>query len=269
MVLHRLDRGQHRASVGAVALREAGPLRPPRGPYVGVHEPVADLPGEIRTVMLGDQGMHHVQRGGSAGARHAVPVHDVKGAFEQEAGVPLGEGGVVLPVQRHPPVRHDAGIGEDRRPTRHAAQHASAPRLLPQPLEHPNVAKGDRVAARDDEGEVKCTGRVLEVADRDRGRGRAAQPSPDRRAGSKIEKLVDPAARQQVGGAKGFGDGRERHEGKPFDQNESDSTLDERNSEHVLDDKDSVCFPKARTQRPAHQSVDPERTRCVIPSCKS
>ena len=172
MVFHCLYSGQYGVSVRAVTLREAGPLRTAGGTHIGMHEPVADPPGEVRTVMLGDKGVHHVQWRCPAGAGDAVAVHDIKGTLQEEAGVPLGQGGGVLPVKRHPPVFHDAGIGEYRRPAGDAAQHAAMPGLMPQPLKHPVVLKADRVAAGDDECEVVCAGRFSEPGDRDRSRGR-------------------------------------------------------------------------------------------------
>ena len=72
----------------------------------------------------------------------------------------LGQGGGVFPVERHPPVFHDSGISENRRPARDPAQNAAVPGLASQPLKHPAVAKADRVAAGDDEREVVGAGRL-------------------------------------------------------------------------------------------------------------
>ena len=131
MVFHDLDCGQNGGTVGAEALRQSGPLRASGRPYIGVHEPVTDLPGEVRAVMFGDQSMHHVQRSRPAGTCHPVPVDDIEGAFEKETGMTLGESGIVLPVNRHPPVVHDACVGEDSRSAGHTSQHAAVLRLPP------------------------------------------------------------------------------------------------------------------------------------------
>ena len=184
-------------------------------------------------------------------------------------GVALGHGRGVFPVERHPPVFHDAGIGENRRPARDSAQNAAVPGLASQPLKQPAVAKADRVAAGDDEREVVRAGRIPEPGDRDRGRGRAAQQLRRLRPGGEVEDFVYPSAGQQIGRAQGFGHRREGHQGEALHQNEGDAAVGEPRLDHGLNIKEYVLYRNAFGRQPAYRSDAGSRTSCAIRYRKS
>ena len=145
----------------------------------------------------------------------------------------LGEGGGVLPVDRHAPVRHDAGVGEDRRAAGDAADGAAVPRLPPQPLQRNRVFEADGIAAGDDERKVERSVRVPEIPDLYRRCRRTVHERRGRRPGGEKGQVVDPPPGQQVGGAQGFRNRREGHQREALDQKDGNPLGGEGRIGHV------------------------------------
>jgi len=68
--------------------------------------------------------------------------------------MPFGQRCGVLPVNGHPSVVHDPGIGQYRGPARNAAEDMAAPCLPPKPSRGFGVMKTDRIPASDDKRKV-------------------------------------------------------------------------------------------------------------------
>ena len=135
MALDQLQRRQQMRVRRLVALLQRAPLRARAETNFGLHEPFADLVGQNTSLLCGDHGVHHVERGDAPGAGQPVAVDHIQRTPQRELWKAFPEGRHMLPMDRAAIAVEKPRARENERPARDAADAHAPPRQAAQPLQ--------------------------------------------------------------------------------------------------------------------------------------